>query len=179
MSRRRKPKHSAPLHADSPASPHADGKMQPPLSREAFKPLFEKALAIAKSKLQATGTIGTTTLFLYAKSPEGSPEDKITHVSVSYKDAFHKEAVRQKIRNKVSAEGAYAVVLLASGPRGREGNCLISGAKPDATAVASITYTLDKETKTFNFSELVWRDEPVRNFFLAEIFSAPATREAE
>ncbi len=176
MSRHNRRRHSVPLQAHaSPADPavfNGAHRKVPLLPREVFKPVFEKALAVAKTKLDFTGRIGATALFVYGKDPEGSLNENATHVSLSYKDEFHKEAVRRKIHEKVNAEGASAVVLLVPGPPDREGTFLISGAMPGMTAGASVTYTFDKATKTFSCSEMVWRDEPVRNFFLEGLFSA-------
>ena len=138
---------------------------------EVFKPLFEKALAVAKSKLHTTGRIGATALFVYGKASEGSLNQNVTQVSLSYKDEFHKEAVRRKMHEKALAENASAVVLLVPALRDRESAFLISGAMPGITADASVTYTFDKATKTFSFSELVWRDEPMRDFFFEGLFS--------
>jgi hypothetical protein len=176
MSRRNKPKHSVTLQSHPPLSARAvlngaDSKA-PLLPREVFKPVFEKALNLAKSKPHATGRIGATALFVYGKAPDGSLNENATHVSLSYKDEFHKEAVRRKIHEKVVAENASAVVLLVPAPPGRESVFLIAGAMPDLIAHASVTYTFDKATKTFSFSELVWRDEPIRDFFLEGLFSA-------
>jgi hypothetical protein len=150
-----------------------DDKIRVPRpSHDVFKPVFEKVLDVAKSKLYTTGAIGMTALFVYGKAPEGSLNASATPVSLRYTDEFHKEAVRRKIREKVVAEGASAVVLLLPDSSDREGIFLISGAMPGMTADASITYTFDKATKTFSFSEMAWRDESVSNFFLEGLFSA-------
>jgi hypothetical protein len=177
MSRRNKRKHSIPLQADTPLSGSAvvngaDSKT-PLFPREVFKQVFEKALDVAKGKLHTTGRIGTMALFVYGKDPEGRLKENDTQlVSLSFKDEFHKETVRRKIHEKVVAEGASAIVLVVPIPPGREGGFLISGAMFDMTANASVTYTLDKTTKTFSFSEMAWRDEPIKDFFLEGLFSA-------
>jgi hypothetical protein len=178
MARHNKQKHSIPLQSpplSDPAVLNGAGSKPPLLPREVFKSLFEKALDLAKSKLHTTGRIGATALFVYGGAPEGSLNENATHVSLSYKDEFHKEAVRRKIHEKVDAEGASAVVLLVPAHPGRERAFLISGTMPGLTAGASVTYTFDKATKTFSFSELVWRDEPIRVFFLEGLFSAGNT----
>ena len=171
MSRHNRRNHKSALQP--PAGVGIDGttRVQRP-SHEVFKPVFEKALDVAKSKLHTTGEIGITALFVYGKAPEVSLNASATHVSLRYKDEFHKEAVRRKIHEKVAAESVSAVVLLFPDPSDREGTFLISGAMAGTTADASITYTFDKATKTFNFSEMVWRDESVNNFFLEGLFSA-------
>jgi hypothetical protein len=168
MSRHNKRKHSIPLESPPPSDSAvlngADSKT-PLLLREAFKSIFEKALAVAKSELRTTGRIGATALFVYGRAPEGSLNENTTHVSLNYKDEFHKEAVRRKIHEKAVAENASAVVLLVPALPDRESAFLISGAMSGLTAHASVTYILDKATKTFSFSELVWRDEPIKDFF--------------
>ena len=177
MSRRNKRKHSIRLQADTPLSGlavvnGADGKT-PLLPREMFKQVFEKALDVAKGKLHTTGRIGTMALFVYGKDPEGRLNENGTQVvSLSFKDEFHKETVRRKIYEKVVAEDASAVVLLVPIAPGHENAFLISGAMSDMTADASVTYTFDKTTKTFSFSEMAWRDEPIKDFFLEGLFGA-------
>ena len=178
MSRHNKRKHGIPLQSppasDSAVLSGADSQTPLPL-REVFKPVFEKALSVAKSKLHTTGRIGATALFVYGGASEGSLNEKATHVSFNYKDEFHKEAVRRKMHEKAVAEKASAVVLLVPALRDRESAFLISGAMPGLTAHASVTYTFDKTTKTFSFSELVWRDEPIKDFFFEGLFSAGNT----
>ena len=180
MSRHNRRKQSTPPEAHAPLS-RPDGVTavrkteEALLQREVFRPLFEKALAVAKNRLDTTGRIGATALFVYGKAPEGGPSGKTTHVSLSYKDEFHKEATRRKIREKVLAENASAIVLLVPALPSGEGTFLISGAMPGMTAGASVTSTFEKSTKTFSFSELVWRNEPIRDFFLEGLFSAGNT----
>jgi hypothetical protein len=114
----------------------------------------------------------TTALFVYGKDPAGRLKEPSTQVvSLNYKDVFHKDAVRKKIHEKVVAESASAVVLLLPVASGRESTFLISGVMPGMTTEASVTYTFDKATRTLIFSEMVWRDEPVRDFFLEGLFS--------
>jgi hypothetical protein len=141
-----------------------------------FKPLFEKAVAVAKSALYAAGTIGPTALFVYGENlkDEELSKSATKSVSISWKDESHKEAMRKRIREKAELEGASAVVLLIPGESAgsQEGTLLIAGVTPGMTANASVTYTFDKETRTFSFSNLAWRDQSVRDFFLEGLLSA-------
>lgn len=177
MSKRNKQRYSIP-----PPSVPAGGDLEkkvPLGTREAFKPVFEGALDFARSKLYGSGMIDPTVLFVFGKRPkDGELKESATKVvSIRWKDEFQKEAVRVRIREKAEQEGAFAVVLLApteaSGPH--EGRFLISGAMADMVADASVTYTVDKENRTFIFSGLTLHDEPARNFFLEGLFTAPDT----
>lgn len=186
MTRNRR-RHSTPLQANAPLShpaapAGAESNTQAQLlRREVFKPLFEKILDLAKGALFANGTIGPMALFVYGKGlqDEELKESATKVVSISWKTEFQKEAVRMRIHQKAELEGASTVVLLipakAAGPH--EGTLFVSGVMPGMAADASITYTFKKETKTFNFSEMTWRAEPVRNFFLEGIFSASGNKE--
>ncbi|HME45845.1 MAG TPA: hypothetical protein VKF36_22335 [Syntrophorhabdales bacterium] len=174
MSKRNKKRHSIP----SPSVPAGGGieKKVPLGTQEAFRPVFERALDFARSKLYGSGVIDPTVLFVYGKGPEdGELKESTTKVvSIRWKDEFQKEAMRVRIREKAEREGAVVVVLLMPGEAAKpqEGTLLIAGAIPGMTADASVTYAFDRETRTFSFSELAWRNEPERNFFLEGLFGA-------
>ena len=73
---------------------------------------------------------------------------------------------------------AAAVVLLIpqDAEASQEGTLLIAGVIPGITAYGSVTHTFDTETRTFSFSRVAWRDEPVGDFFLEGIFASEERR---
>ena len=64
-------------------------------------------------------------------------------VSLSFKDEFHQELLKTRIREKALAENAVAVIILTE--MDNEGHkVVLSGVSPDMKASAYVDYGLDK-----------------------------------
>ena len=183
MSRRSKRQHRIIDQAQAARSPAAvppsDSieRATPPqhIQREAFRALFQKAVAIVTKQLNATGRIDPTALFVYGNNVTDAEESATTVVSIAWKNEFHKEAVRTRLREKAKMENAFALILILPehARKPHEGQCVLSGAAPQLRADASLTYALDRETQTFILSELTWHEEPRCSFFLEGLFTEP------
>jgi hypothetical protein len=187
MSRHNRSKHRSALppqpQLSNPAGVGVVSKVEASLlSRDVFKGIFEQALDLARTAPDVDGTIGPRALFIYTKSlrDEERNDSAMKFVSISWKNELHKEVVRMRIHEKAEQEGASAVALVMPAETSdlHERRSLISGATPHLRADASVTYTFDKATKTFIFSEIAWRDEPVSSFFLEGIFGASGKTKA-
>ena len=163
---------------DAPSTPISDRRSDPapPPSADALRGAIERAADRAKAVLSSTGKINPTAIFVYANGPKDLAADNATTkvVSLLWKDEIRKEALKRKIREKAKSEGALAVVLMTEAKSKRvndRGSIVISGVTPDKSVTASVTYTLDTETKTLSSWEMQWLDQPVGNFFLEGIFA--------
>ncbi len=175
MSRQNKRQQSVAPHPETSNRSVSDvGVITPvmpfqPSPQDLFKGLFEKALDAATRLLPAAGPVTPMVVFVY-----GNALERITMQAVfmRWKNESHKEAVRRTIQEKAAQEGATAVVLLlpAQAARLQPGTLSITGVAPRMAAEASVTYTFEKETRTFTFSEFAWRDTPAPNFFLGGLF---------
>jgi hypothetical protein len=179
MSRRRKKRadtkegslqESSPLSAISPDAPSfhdstsSDHRIPaPPLMTDAFKVAFERATASAKTELAFSGKIGPEAFFVYT-------DGTMKVVSLSFKDEFHQELLKRRIREKALAEKASAVLILAEGEHENPGMIIISGVIPGMRASARVDYAFDKNTKTITSWETHWLDSPLQNAFLDGIF---------
>ncbi len=120
MSRRSKRRHrvtsqmqAAASAAGVPASDKIEISTPPPLrSQEVFRVLFQKAVAVAKNQLNATGRIDPTALLVYGKNFKDAEESTTRVVSIAWKNELHKEVVRTRLREKTEQENVSAVVLL-------------------------------------------------------------------
>jgi hypothetical protein len=149
--------------APSPVTPdvHLNTKPCPVLS-DALKDAFEKAADWPKTQLASGGKIKPKALFVY-------PEGTVRAVSLSFKDEFHKELLKHRIKEKALAENALAVIILANGDSDKN-SVVLSGATPGIKASAYVDYAFDEESKTITSRVIHWLNQPIQDDFLDGIF---------
>ncbi len=148
---------SAPQPA---AGPHQKDKMPPALT-DAFKSSMEKAADRSRNELISGGKMKPMVFFVYA-------DGTMKTVTVSIKDGHQKEALRQRIREKASAENITAVITLTE--LENEGRVIFSGASAGVRGSARVEYSFDSKTKTVTSWQMTWLNRPSRNVFLDGIF---------
>src|SRR5512133_3936098 len=133
MFRRRRKKSNSdnqarPQNPPSPAAPgspppppgpgggYREAKNPPPLT-EAFKEAIEKAVERAKKDLGATGKLGPTAFFV-------NKDGTMKVAALSFRAEHQQDAVIRRIKEKASAENAFAVMVLSEQGRGRRGMIL-------------------------------------------------------
>ncbi|OPY84679.1 MAG: hypothetical protein A4E65_00243 [Syntrophorhabdus sp. PtaU1.Bin153] len=127
-----------------------------------FKEVFERAVGRARNQLASSGRIEPTVFFGYTNG-------MIKTGVLSFKDEFHKELLKKRVREKTLAENASVVIVLTEGER--SGTILLSGAASGMRASARVDYAFDKNTKTITLWKVRWLDNPLRNAFLEGIFN--------
>jgi hypothetical protein len=149
--------------APSPANTNVQRtiKVPPPLT-DAFKGAIEKAADRAKSELAAQGKISSTAFFVHS-------DGTMKMVSLKLRDAHQKEALIRRIREKVLAEKAFAVMTLIEMEHERQG-VVLSGVTSGAKASARVDYSYDNQTKTVTSWKINWLNQPVQNVFLDGIY---------
>ncbi|MBA4389801.1 MAG: hypothetical protein C0399_02555 [Syntrophus sp. (in: bacteria)] len=140
---------------------HREIKAPPPLT-DAFKGAIEKAADRAKSELASQGKLKSTAFFVHA-------DGTMKMVSLLLRDAHQKEALIRRIREKVLAEKAFAVMTLTEINHERQG-MVLSGITLGARASARVDYIYDNQTKTVTSWKISWLNQPVQNVFLDGIF---------
>jgi len=129
---------------------------------------------MAKSQLASFGRIAAAALFVYDTSPEAH---RTTMISLTWRNELHKEAVRQRVREKALMESAYAVVVVNT-----EGRTLVISGKTSTNVPlsASVDYAYQKDERVVSRWELQWLDKPVTDFFLEGVFDkAPSSSSVE
>jgi hypothetical protein len=172
-------------HPPGPGAPTAvasdpQATVPPSSQREMFKAVFEKILAMVNNRVSFTDRVAPLAIFVFENGDGkgvGVESGHMKTVLLSWRTEFHKEIVRKRIHDKASHEGASAVILLTdarpparSGNHLQQGTFLLSGATLHVNACASVAYAFDGQSRSFSFSEIVWLDEPVKDFFLDGIF---------
>lgn len=133
----------------------------PPLT-EAFKGAIEKAADKAKNELASQGKISSAAFFVHT-------DGTMKMVSLKLRDTHQKEALIRRIREKVIAEKAFAVMTLTEMEHERQG-VVLSGVTLGAKASARVDYIYDNQTKTVTSWKINWLNQPVQNVFLDGIF---------
>ncbi len=136
-------------------------KTPPPLT-DAFKGAIEMAAERAKNELATRGKINSTAFFAHT-------DGTIKMVSLLLRDEHQKEALIRRIREKVVAEKAFAVMTLIEMEKERQG-VVLSGVTSGAKASARVDYSYDNQTKTVTSWKISWLNQPVQNVFLDGIY---------
>jgi hypothetical protein len=158
---------STPAADPSKHSPGAAGVCREtktaPLLTDAFRSAFEKAADRAKSELASKGKIGPMVFFVHA-------DGRIKPASLLLRGEDQKDALIRRIREKVSAENVFAVMVLTEMDNNKQRGMVLSGVTLGAQVSARVDYSFDKDAKTITSWKLSWFDQPVRNVFLQGIF---------
>ena len=149
---------------------------------------FERAADMAKRALGSQGRVASMAVFAYKGEPgrRESDGDEFKSVSLAWRTELQKETIKRRIREKVSAERASAVVVLTraetegGGARAKaspqqKGVLFFSGATPHVRASAKVTYVLEKEAKTLSSWEMRLSGEAGETFFIEGVFSVSRT----
>ena len=128
---------------------------------DAFKDTVNKAADRARSELISEGRIKPMVFFVHA---DGS----MKRVSLSVGNEYQREVLIRRIREKVSAENVFAVVILTE--IDDKHGVVLSGVTIDMRGSACINYGFDKTTKTIDSWKMTWLNQSVQNVFLDGIF---------
>jgi hypothetical protein len=137
-----------------------EAKAPPPLT-EAFMSAIEKAGDRAHLELASKGKVGPMAFFVHA-------DGTMKVVSLTLKGGQQKEALVRRISEKVTAEDAFAVIVLTE--TDDEHEMILSGVTPGARASARVDFGFDKKTKTVTSWKMSWLNQPVQTVFLDGIF---------
>ena len=113
-------------------------------------------------ELASKGKIEPMAFFVHA-------DGTMKAVSLKLKSGQQKEMIVRRIGEKVSAEDAFAVIVLTE--TDDEHGMILSGVTPGARASARVDFGFDKKTKTVTSWKMNWLSQPVQNVFLDGIFN--------
>ncbi len=173
MRRKKKNKASiqAPLSKPVPPVPLPisveidNGITIPPLDNDALNGALEKATERAKYMLAFCGEIRPTAFFVYT-------DNIMKAVSLSFKNEFYKDILIRKIREKVIAEKAFAVLIMTEEEFEGHKVIMLSGETPGMSASVRVRYVLDKDARTISSWEIHRLDIPYPNVVIEDIFGA-------
>ena len=147
---------------------------------------LEKAADMAKRELASRGRVEPMAVFCYGGQADAGEAGGhvFKAVSLVWRTELQNEAVRRRVREKIAAEGAAALVVLTraagEGTAGRQkenpdqkGTLVFTGAMPGARGVARVAYVFQREAKTFTSWDMRLSSETLENFFLDGIFPPP------
>jgi hypothetical protein len=133
----------------------------PPLLTDAFKSTIEKAADRSRNELVYEGKLKPMAFFVNA-------DGTMKTVSLSVKDEYQKEALLQRIQEKVSAENIPTVIVLSE--IDNEHGMVLSGASAGMKGSACVKYSFDNKTKTVTSWKITWPNRPVQNVFIDGMF---------
>ena len=89
-------------------------------------------------------------------------------VSLSVGNEYQREVLIRRIREKVSAENVFAVIILTQ--MDHEYGAVLSGVSSGVSGSALVDYSFDGKAKTITSWNISWLNQPVQNVFLDGIF---------